>query len=124
MNMTQRLSVLAAAASLSLLVAIPAQAETYEGVQGVTSARSAEEVRSEAYKAAAAPSQNVPRGSRGAEAFTPSADPAAVRAQAIATANAPDQNVSSGSRYNSRVVSTPAARTQAAGAQTPGTVTK
>lgn len=124
MMMTQRLSVLAAAASLSLFAAVAVQAETYEGVQGVTSARSSEEVRGEAYKAAVAPHQNVPRGSRGAEAFTPSADPAAVRAQAIAAANAPDQNVSSGSRYNSRVVSTPAARTQAAGVQNPGTVSK
>lgn len=64
------------------------------------------DVEAEAVRAAAAPNQNVTRGSRGADPFTSVADSAAVRAQAVATANAPDQNVTSGSRVNSRVIST------------------
>lgn len=95
-----------AAAALSFLAAAGAQAETYQGVHQGVSAKSRDEVNAEAASAAAAPNQNIPRGSRGAEAFTPVADPAAVRAQAIATASAPDQNVSGGSRVNSRVIST------------------
>ena len=95
-----------AAATLSLLAAVGAQAETYDGVHQPVSALSRADVNAEAVRAAAAPNQNVTRGSRGADPFTAVADPAAVRAQAIATANAPDQNVSSGSRVNSRVIST------------------
>lgn len=95
-----------AAAALSLVAVAGAQAETYNGVAPVVSARSRDEVNAEAVKAAAAPDQNVVRGSRGAEKFTPMADPAAVRAQAVAAASAPDQNVVGGSRVNSRVIST------------------
>ena len=95
-----------AAATLSLLATFGAQAETYEGVHQSVSALSRADVNAEAVRAAAAPNQNVTRGSRGADPFTSVADPAAIRAQAIATANAPDQNVSSGSRVNSRVIST------------------
>ncbi|MET0544086.1 MAG: DUF4148 domain-containing protein [Variovorax sp.] len=97
---------LLAAAAISMLAAFGAQAETYDGVQQPVSALSRSDVAAEAVRAASAPNQNVVRGSRGAEAFTPVADPAAVRAQAIAAASAPDQNVSSGSRVNSRVIST------------------
>jgi hypothetical protein len=95
-----------AAAALSILAATGAQAENYDGVHHGVSAKSRDEVSAEAVRTAAAPNQNVVRGSRGAEAFTPVADPAAVRAQAVATAAAPDQNVSAGSRVNSRVIST------------------
>lgn len=113
-----------AAAALSLFAAFAVQAETYDGVQRTTSARTSEEVSSEAVRAAAAGNQNIPRGSRGAETFTPQADAEAVRAQAIAAANAPDQNVSSGSRYNSRVISNMPQRTESAGVKAQGTVTK
>jgi hypothetical protein len=99
-------SYILAAAALSILAVTGAQAESYDGVQSAVSAKSRDEVNVEAARTAAAPNQNVVRGSRGAEPFTPVADAAAVRAQAIATANAPDQNVSSGSRVNSRVIST------------------
>lgn len=95
-----------AAAALSILTAAGAQAETYDGVQAAVSAKSRDEVNTEAVRAAAAADQNIPRGSRGAEPFKSVADPAAVRAQAVATANAPDQNVVGGSKYNSRVIST------------------
>ncbi len=95
-----------AAAALSILAAAGAQAETYQGVQSTVSAKSRDEVSAEAVGAAAAADQNIPRGSRGAERFTPVADPAAVRSQAIATANAADANVTPGSKYNSRLIST------------------
>jgi hypothetical protein len=95
-----------AAAALSLLAAAGAQAETYQGVHTGVSAKSRADVAAEAVAAAAAPNQNVVRGSRGAEPFNSVASPEAVRAQAIATANAPDQNVTGGSKYNSRVIST------------------
>ena len=95
-----------AAAAISILAAAGAQADTYDGVQASVSAKSRDEVNAEAVRAAAAVDQNIPRGSRGAERFTPTADPAAVRAQAIATANAVDSNVVPGSKYNSRVIST------------------
>jgi len=94
------------AAALSLAAMTGAQAETYDGVQSSTSALSRAEVDSEAARAAAAPNQNVARGSRGAEAFTVQKDRASVNAEAVRAAAAPDQNVSSGSRFNSKVVST------------------
>ena len=95
-----------AAAALSLLAAAGAQAESYDGVQKPVSGLNRADVEAEAVRAAAAPNQNVTRGSRGADPFTSVADPAAVYSQAVATANAPDQNVTSGSRVNSRVIST------------------
>lgn len=113
-----------AAAALSLFTVFAVQAETYDGVQQSTSVRSSDEVRSEAVRAAAAANQNIPRGSRGAESFTPQADREAIRAQAIAAANAPDQNVSSGSRVNSRVISNMPPRTQSAGVNAQGAVSK
>ena len=64
------------------------------------------DIEAEAARTAAAPNQNVVRGSRGAEPFKAVANPEAVYAQAVATANAPDQNVTGGSRVNSRVIST------------------
>ena len=67
-----------AAAALSLLAAAGAQAETYEGVQKPVSGLSRADVEAEAVRAAAAPNQNVTRGSRGADPFTSVADPAAV----------------------------------------------
>jgi hypothetical protein len=95
-----------AIAALSVLAAVGAQAETYQGVETNVSTKSRDEVNAEAVRTAASPDQNIPRGSRGAEPFKAVADSAAVRAQAIATASAPDQNVSAGSRVNSRVIST------------------
>jgi hypothetical protein len=108
-----------AAAALSLLAA-GAQAESYDGVQKPVSGLSRADVEAEAVRAAAAPNQNVTRGSRGADPFTSVADSAAVRAQAVATANAPDQNVTSGSRVNSRVISTMPNRADAATASATG----
>jgi hypothetical protein len=99
-------SQIVAAAALSLLAAVGAQAETYQGVETPVSGLNRADVEAEAVRAASAPNQNVTRGSRGADPFKSVADPAAVRAQAIATANAPDQNVTGGSRVNSRVIST------------------
>ena len=99
-------SYILAAAALSVLAAAGAHAESYQGVQAPVSAVNRADVEAEAARTAAAPNQNVVRGSRGAEPFKAVANSEAVYAQAVATANAPDQNVSSGSRVNSRVVST------------------
>ncbi|GAA4346607.1 hypothetical protein GCM10023165_31260 [Variovorax defluvii] len=103
---------LLAAAALSLIASAGAHAETYHGVEAPVSARSRADVEAEAARTAAAPNQNVVRGSRGAEPFKSMADPQAVYAQAVATANAPDQNVTGGSRVNSRVISTMPNRAQ------------
>ena len=102
MNTSRRL----AAAAVTLLAALGAQAETYEGVAPSVSLRSRAEVNAEAVRAASAADQNVVRGSRGVEVFTPTARRDGVRAQAELAAAAPDQNVVAGSRVNSRVVST------------------
>jgi len=95
-----------AAAALSLLAAVGAQAETYEGVQAPVSALSRADVNAEAVRAASAPNQNVVRGSRGAETVAVSKDRAVVQAEAVRAAARPDQNVSAGSRVDSKVIST------------------
>ena len=92
-----------AAAALSLL-AVGAQAESYEGVHAPVSAQSRADMNAEAVRAASAPDQNVTRGSRGPETVKVSKDRALVSAEAVRTANAPDQNVVGGSRVNSRVI--------------------
>ena len=92
--------------SFALLAAAGAKAESYEGVQPLTSAKSRTEVNAEAVREASAPDQNVVRGSRGAETMAVSRDRAGVVFEAMRTAAAPDQNVTSGSRVNSKVVST------------------
>ena len=92
--------------SFALLAAAGAKAETYEGVQPLASAKSRAEVNAEAVRTAAAPNQNVVRGSRGAETMAVSRDRAGVVYEAMRTAAAPDQNVTSGSRVNSKVIST------------------
>jgi len=87
-----------AAAALTLVAAMGAQAETYEGVTQAVSSKSRDEVNTEAVRAAAAPNQNVTRGSRGPETVKPMADVDAMYQQAVATAHAADQNVTRGSR--------------------------
>ena len=95
-----------AAAALTLLAAVGAQAETYQGVNTAVSTKSRDEVNAEAVRTAAAPNQNVTRGSRGPETVAVSKDRAIVQAEAVRTSYAPDQNVTGGSRVNSRVIST------------------
>lgn len=87
-SITHRLIATTAAA---WLLAAGAQAQQPPG-------RSRADVQAEAIAAAHAPDQNVTRGSRGAEKFTPMADPQQVREQAVAAASARDQNVTRGSR--------------------------
>ena len=94
-----------AAAALTLLAAVGAQAETYQGVNTSVSTKSRDDVNAEAARTASAPNQNVVRGSRGAETVAVSKDRAIVEAEAVRTAYAPDQNVTSGSRVNSKVIS-------------------
>jgi hypothetical protein len=95
-----------AAAALTLVAAVGAQAETYQGVNTAVSTKSRDEVNAEAVRAASAPNQNVTRGSRGPETVAVSKDRAIVQAEAVRTSYAPDQNVTGGSRVNSRVIST------------------
>ena len=102
LSLTQSIAV----ASFAMLAAAGAKAESYEGVQQSVSAKTRAEVNEEAMRAAAAPNQNVTRGSRGPETVKPMADPARVYNDAVAAAAAPDQNVVSGSRVNSKVIST------------------
>ena len=112
-----KLQIITAAAALSLLAITGAQAEGYNGVHTHVSSKNRADVDAEAVSTAAAPNQNVARGSRGAEAFRPVANPDAVYESAVATAHAPDQNVSGGSKYNSRLLSTMARPAPAVQAQ-------
>ena len=82
---------IAATAAVSWLLACSAHAQTGPG-------RNSADVEAEAVAAAHAPNQNIVRGSRGAEAFTPVADPDAMQRQAMETARAPNQNITRGSR--------------------------
>jgi len=91
---------------LTLLVSAGAHAEAYEGVHGALSTKTREEVNVEAMRTAAAPDQNVVRGSRGPETMAASKERSLVEAEAIRAAWASDQNVGSGSRVNSKVIST------------------
>lgn len=91
---------------LTFLVAAGAYAEAYDGVHNAISTKTRDEVNSEAVRTAAAPDQNVVRGSRGPETMAVSKERSLVEAEAIRAAWAPDQNVGSGSRVNSKVIST------------------
>ncbi len=86
-----KLSQIAAGILLAACTFATVQAQTVQG-------RSRADVEAEAIAAAHAPNQNVTRGSRGAEPFTPMADADKMAQQAVATAHAPDQNVTRGSR--------------------------
>mgnify|MGYP003576620907 CR=1 FL=1 len=91
---------------LTLLLATGAYAEAYDGVHNAISAKTRDDVNSEAVRTAAARDQNVVRGSRGPDTMPVSKERSPVEAEAIRTAWAPDQNVGSGSRVNSKVIST------------------
>mgnify|MGYP003579571648 CR=1 FL=1 len=95
-----------AVAVLGFLFLYTAQAESYDGVQSSASALDRTTLQAQGIAAATAPNQNVPRGSRGAERFTPMADPDRVATEAKRAASAPDQKVAAGSRVNSKVIST------------------
>ena len=91
-----------AAASLALLAAAGAHAETYDGVLAVNSATPRAQVQAQAVQAARA--GNV-YGDAAAEA-TPVVAAAAradVRAQAVQAAHAPNQNLVAGSFVDSQV---------------------
>jgi hypothetical protein len=92
-----------AAAALTLLAAVGAQAETYSGVQQVVSVKSRSAVDAEAVAAARAPDQNINRSSKVAPALTSPASRDSVAAEAVATANAANQNLDRKSFVNSTV---------------------
>jgi predicted secreted protein len=91
-----------AAAALSILAAAGAQAETYEGVQALTSQRARAEVTGEAVVAAhsanpyAEGSSSVP-----APAVLASTDRARVRAEAVAASHDPTWNLDRKAFFNS-----------------------
>jgi len=97
---------LIAAASLSILAAAGAQAETYEGVHAPVSANSRAEVQAQGVVAAR--SEN-PYGDAAsslvAPALTASADRSTVRSTAVATAHSANQNLKREAFVNSVVPS-------------------
>jgi|LNAP01.1.fsa_nt_gb hypothetical protein len=92
-----------AAAALTLLAAVGAHAETYDGVQQVVSVKSRAAVDAEAVAAAHAPDQNINRSSKVAPALPSPTSRAAVAAEAVAAANAANQNLDRKSFVNSTV---------------------
>jgi hypothetical protein len=93
-----------AAAALSLLAAVGAQAETYQGVQAPVSANSRAEVNSQAVVAARSANPYAEGASSAVTpALTASADRATVQADAVATAHAPNQNLDRKAFVNSVV---------------------
>ena len=71
-----------AAAALTLLAAVGAQAETYDGVQQIVSVKSRAAVDAEAVAAAHAPDQNINRSSKVAPALPSPTSRTAVAAEA------------------------------------------
>lgn len=92
-----------AAAAVALFAAAGAQAETYEGVQSITSTVSRAEVQAGAVQAAKAGNQYSDAGFGANETFVSSASRSAVRAQAVAAAHDPLQNLDRKAFVNSEV---------------------
>lgn len=82
-----------AAAALSLLAAAGAHAETYEGVQPVTSGYSRADVAPQAVAAAREGNAYSEAAAAGITPVAGTADRAAVRNEAVAAAHAPGQNL-------------------------------
>ena len=84
-----------AAAALALLAAAGAQAETYDGVQPLTTLNNRSAVQAEAVAAAHGP--DLYADGYGADVAAPvltaSTDRAGVRSEAVAAAHAPNQNL-------------------------------
>ena len=93
-----------AAAALSMLAAVGAQAETYEGVHQPVSAASRADMNAQAVVAARSAN---PYGEGYSAGVTPalgaSIDRATIRAQAVARAHSPNQNLDSKAFVNSVV---------------------
>ena len=112
-----------AAAALSLLAAVGAQAETYEGVHAPVSANSRVEVKSQAVVAAHSENPYAEGvSSRVAPALTASTDRAGVRAEAVAASHSANpyaegygQGVASVARPGDRATGRAAARAAARG---------
>lgn len=85
---------LLAAAALSMLAAVGAHAETYDGVHPLTTENNRADVNAQAVVAAHSPDPYADGYSAGvAPALSASADRAKVRAEAVAAAHAPNQNL-------------------------------
>ncbi len=78
-----------AVAALSLVAAVGAQAETYDGVHTVNSSVSRAEVASQGAVAARAGNEYSDAAGAGAQAFNSTADRSTIRAEAVAKAHDP-----------------------------------
>ena len=96
-------SKIVAVAALSLLAAVGAQAEEYEGVLTFNSALSRAEVQQQAVAAAHAANQNVDPSSVVAAAQSNPRDRLSVQAEAVAAAHNPTANLDAKSFVNSRI---------------------
>jgi len=92
-----------AAAALSILAVAGAQAETYEGVQQVTSTHSRAEVNAQAVAIAGTNLYAEGASSGVAPVLSASVDRARIQADAVATAHAPNQNLDRKAFVNSTV---------------------
>jgi hypothetical protein len=92
-----------AAASLSLLAAAGAQAETYDGVHALTSGNSRAEVSAQAAVAARSANPYAEGYGNGVTAIASTRDRSSVRNEAVAAAHRPNQNVRIESFANSVV---------------------
>ncbi|MDM0031542.1 alpha/beta hydrolase [Variovorax sp. J22P271] len=82
-----------AAATLSLLAAAGAQAETYDGVHALTSANSRAEISAQAAVAARSANPYAEGYGNGVTAVASTRDRSSVRNEAVAAAHRPNQNV-------------------------------
>lgn len=103
MNTKQLIAV--SAAALAMLGAAGAQAETYEGVQTVTSYASRADVQAEAVAAARAGNPYSDSAAEGVVAVQSTLDRNAVRAQAVAAAHDPLQSLDRRAFYRDQVPS-------------------
>ncbi len=103
-DIEMKTSKIIAAAALSMLAAVGAQAETYEGVQAPVSANSRAEVRAQAVIAAHGSNPYDDAASaRVAPVLTASVDRSIVRGQAVAAAHDASQNLNREAFVNSTV---------------------
>ncbi|RZI96295.1 MAG: alpha/beta hydrolase [Variovorax sp.] len=94
------------AIAIALMAASGAtHAESYDGVQTMTSARTRAEVNAQAVEAAAAADQNVDMRSRVMPAMTNPADRSVISAEGVAAAQAPNQNLNRNAFVNSVIPS-------------------
>ncbi|NVM87191.1 hypothetical protein FHT32_000814 [Variovorax sp. SG517] len=103
MNTKQRIAALSAIAFAMLGAAGAVHAETYEGVQPLTSSASRGDVKAEAVAATREGNRYSDAAAEGAVAFSSTLDRATVREQAVAAANNPLQSLDRRAFYRDEV---------------------